>query len=179
LYGFGDCFALGFGEVEAGDLEAVEEEAGAAGIDLVAAMRWRTSPMEAWMAERSSGSVVVVAELLLAQARARAAAAVGEDVAASVLFGCFGCRLHRSLPTGYFFAQSLRRKRVKSGLPFPVPVKCESPAGWPDFFSHYFYCMELRGTKMPTLTDLFSLLQVAHFGQFIEIVMWDFGGLGS
>src|SRR5258705_161888 len=37
FYGFGcGCgFALGFGEVEAGDLEAVEEEAGAAGVDFV------------------------------------------------------------------------------------------------------------------------------------------------
>jgi hypothetical protein len=36
--GDGGCeagFALGFGEVEAGDLEAVEEEAGAAGVDVV------------------------------------------------------------------------------------------------------------------------------------------------
>ena len=32
----GDCgFALGFGEIEAGDLEAVEEEACAAGVDFV------------------------------------------------------------------------------------------------------------------------------------------------
>jgi hypothetical protein len=28
-------FALGFGKVEAGDLEAVEEETGAAGVDVV------------------------------------------------------------------------------------------------------------------------------------------------
>jgi hypothetical protein len=35
--GFGGFFGggLGFGEVEAGDLEAVEEQAGAAGVDVV------------------------------------------------------------------------------------------------------------------------------------------------
>ena len=81
---------------------------------------------------------MVVAELFLAQAWTGAAAAVGEDVAALVLFGCFSGVLHRCLPTGYFIAQSLRRKRVKSGLPLPFPVKCESPAGWPGFFSLYF-----------------------------------------
>jgi hypothetical protein len=32
---FGCGFALGFGEVEAGDLEAVEEETGAAWVDVV------------------------------------------------------------------------------------------------------------------------------------------------
>ena len=108
-----------------------------------------------WVGDGLSSGVVVVAELLLAQTWTGAAAAVGEDVAALVLFWRFGCVLHWSLPTGYFFVQSLRRKRVESGLPFPVPVKYESPAGWPGFFSLYFYCMELRQTKMPTLADLF------------------------
>ena len=34
-FGCGSVGELGFGEVEAGDLEAVEEEAGAAGVDVV------------------------------------------------------------------------------------------------------------------------------------------------
>jgi hypothetical protein len=68
-----------------------------------------------------AGGVVVVAEVLSAQAGAAAAVAVGEDVAALVAFGCFGFCLdgvvHWSLPTGYFLVQSLRNKRVESGLP--------------------------------------------------------------
>jgi hypothetical protein len=40
-------------------------------------------------------------------------------------------------------------------LDFPFPVKCESPAGWPGFFSHYFYYMESIQTKMPLWADLF------------------------
>ena len=34
-FGFGVAVGCGFGEVEAGDLEAVEEETGAAGVDVV------------------------------------------------------------------------------------------------------------------------------------------------
>ena len=96
---------------------------------------------------------MVVAELLLAQAWAGAAAAVGEDVAALVLFGCFGCVLHGPSPRGTFLRKVFGGKGLS--LDFPFPVKCESPADWPGFFSLYFYCMELRETKMPTLTDLF------------------------
>ena len=76
------------------------------------AMRSRTSPMEHWMAERSSGrgaevagvldraagGVVVVAELLVAQAWAAAAVAVGEDVAALVAFGRV---VHGGIPPVY------------------------------------------------------------------------------
>jgi hypothetical protein len=68
-----------------------------------------------------SGGVVVVAELFVAEAWARTAASVGEDVAALVLFWRFVCRVvrhvvHGPLPTGTFFVQSLRKKRVESGL---------------------------------------------------------------
>jgi hypothetical protein len=45
-----------------------------------------------------------------------AAAAVGEDVAALVLFGCFGCVLHGPSPRGTFFVQSLPNRRDESGL---------------------------------------------------------------
>jgi hypothetical protein len=103
---------FGFGrgrEVEAGDLEAVEEEPGAAGVDLVggdAAEDFADGGLDggAVLGERqaeggltgaalfgvgdgSSGGVVVVAELFAAKARTGTAAAVGEDVAALKAFG--------------------------------------------------------------------------------------------
>src|SRR3979490_3242193 len=103
---------LRFGEVEAGDLEAVEEEAGAAGVDVVGgdaledladgeldggsvfgegtfeggAAGWAGAGVRCGF----SGGVVVVAEVFSAEAWAAAAVAVGEDVAALVTFGCFG-----------------------------------------------------------------------------------------
>jgi hypothetical protein len=69
--------------------------------------------------------------------------AVGEDVAALVAFGCFGLWLdgvvHRSLPTGYFLVQSLRKKRVRSGLsPFSFAVKGDGPAFGRAFFLSTF-----------------------------------------
>jgi hypothetical protein len=108
-FGFGVAVGRGFGEIEAGDLEAVEEEAGAAGVDVVggdAAENFadglldRGTVFRQWKVEGGtaastllgvgdgfSGGVVVVAELFLAQAGAATAVAVGEDVAALVLFG--------------------------------------------------------------------------------------------
>jgi hypothetical protein len=128
----------GFGEVEAGDLEAVEEEAGAAGVDVVgcdALKDFADGGLDCgtvfgqrevevgaaaaalfWVRDWLSCGVVVVAELFAAQAWAGAAVTVGEDVAALVLFGGFGGVLHVSLPTGCFFVQSLRRRRDRSGL---------------------------------------------------------------
>jgi hypothetical protein len=95
---------LGFGEVEAGDLEAVEEEAGAARVDLVSGDALQdfadggldggavfgqrqveggaAAAAAARIGDGSSRGVVVVAELLLAEAGAGAAVPVGEDVAA-------------------------------------------------------------------------------------------------
>ena len=83
-----------------------------------------------WIGYWFSCGVVVVAELFPAEAWAQAAAAVGEDVAALVLFGLFGCWLHLvPLPTGYFLVQSLRRKRDESRLPSSdFAVKDEGPA---------------------------------------------------
>ena len=129
----------GFGEVEAGDLEAVEEEAGAAGVDVVggdalkdfadggldcrAVFGQREVEVGAaaaalsWVRGWFSRGVMVVAELLAAQAWTGAAASVGEDVAALVLFGGFGGVLHVFLPTAVLFAQSLRKRRDRSGLP--------------------------------------------------------------
>jgi hypothetical protein len=109
------CSGLGgAGEVDAGDLEAVEEEAGAARVDFVggdAAENLADGGLDggpvlgvgqveggaaaaalARVGDRAAGGVVVVAEFFLAEAWAGAAAPVGEDVAALVLFGVLGCR---------------------------------------------------------------------------------------
>ncbi len=139
-FGAGFGRGLGFAEVEAGDLEAVEEEAGAAWVDVVGGDALEdladgklnagaivgigerqveggaAAAALAWVGYRLAGGVVVVAELFLAEAWTGAAASVGEDVAALVLFGCFGCVLHVVLPTGTFFVQSLRKRRDESGL---------------------------------------------------------------
>jgi hypothetical protein len=134
--GFGG--GLGFGQVEAGDLEAIEEEAGAARVDVVGGdaledfsdggldcgpVFWQrqvegraAAAALFWVGDGLSRGVVVVAELFLAEAGAGAAASVGEDVAALVLFRCFGGVLHSPSPRGTFFVQSLRKTRDRSGL---------------------------------------------------------------
>jgi hypothetical protein len=108
-FGCGLCGDGLFGEVEAGDLESVEEEAGAAGVDVVGGdalqdladgvldggavfgeRELEGGVAGAWVLRGSSRGVVVVAEVLAAQAWAAAAVAVGEDVAALEAFGCFG-----------------------------------------------------------------------------------------
>ena len=115
------CVSSGgwFGEVEAGDLKAVEEKAGSSVIDFVGGDsledladgvldgglvfgEWEleagaTCLAGLWVLNRLASGVVVVAEVFSAQAWAAAAVAVGEDVAALVLFGLVhwipGCRL--------------------------------------------------------------------------------------
>ncbi len=108
---------LGFAVLEisvrAGDLESVEEEAGAAGVDFVggdalqdfanggldggAVFGQRQVEVGAaasalfWVSDRAACGVVVVAELFVVQAGATAAVAVGEDVAALEAFWCVGC----------------------------------------------------------------------------------------
>ena len=110
--GFVGVLALagGFGvarEVGAGDLQAVEEETGALGVDLVVGDTeedladgeldggavFGHGEVEgvavfagARVLDWAAGGVVVVAEVFLAQAWAAAAVAVGEDVAALVAF---------------------------------------------------------------------------------------------
>jgi hypothetical protein len=65
--------------------------------------------------------VVVVTEFFLAEAWACAAVAVGEDVAALVLFVLVGCRwfgvLHGLVPYPVKCVQSLHKKRPAPGLP--------------------------------------------------------------
>ena len=102
----------------------------------------------AWVFYWFSCGVVVVAELFLAEAWALAAAAVGEDMAALVLFGLFGCVLHGPSPR-VLLVQSLRKKRVESGLvvrlvsetflssSFRLKAKARLLAG-PLLFSIYF-----------------------------------------
>ena len=99
----------GFGEVAAGDLEAVEEQAGLFGVDSAAGnalqdlgdggqdgaavferrkLEFRPSPAVSFLVGVAAGGVVVVAERFAAQGWAAAAAAVDEDVAAAVALGC-------------------------------------------------------------------------------------------
>ena len=113
---FGGFFpgGLGFREIEAGDLEAVEEEAGAAGVDVVGGDALEdladggldggsvfgerqveggaAAAALARVCDGLAGGVVVVAELFLAEAGAGAAVSVSEDVAALVLLGLLRCR---------------------------------------------------------------------------------------
>ena len=128
LAGLVFCGAFGFGEDAGGDLEAVEEESGAAGVDLVggdALENFTEGLLDggavfgdgelefegcewAVFGRGFAGGVVVVAEVLVAERGRAAAVSGGEDVAALVAFGfhvspCFEC-------------QSLQKKRPESGL---------------------------------------------------------------
>ena len=118
-FGVGDDFfdrfgvaggGFGAGEVGAGDLESVEEEAGASGVDLVAgdaAEDFTDGGLDgdavfgegdveffgdgvalAEISNGAAGGVVVVAEFFVAEGRAAAAAAFGEDVTALVALRC-------------------------------------------------------------------------------------------
>jgi hypothetical protein len=160
-FGPGPGVFFRFGEVEAGDLESVEEEAGAAGIDFVGgdALEDLTDGVldggpvfgqgdfEGGVAGAAgarvwggfAGGVVVIAEVFSAEAWAAAAVAAGEDVAALVAFGCFGLCVHLVPPDGVVLVQSLRRKGVESGLSSSdFAVKGEGPAFWPGLvFSTY------------------------------------------
>ena len=109
------------GEVGAGYLEAVEEEAGSLGVDLVVGdaeedladgeldggavfghgeVEGVAVLAGARILYGAAGGVVVVAEIFLAQAWAAAAVAVGEDVAALVAFWLG----HWVLPLVYFWS---------------------------------------------------------------------------
>src|SRR6185312_38785 len=110
--GIGFGFA-GFGQMAAGDLQAVEQQSGLfgrevaagnalqylcdGGKDGAAVFKWRKlefhpSPAVSFLGCEAAGAVMVVAERLAAQRWAATAAAVDEDVAASVAFGrLFGC----------------------------------------------------------------------------------------
>ncbi len=144
---FGSGFALGFWEVEAGDLETIEEEAGAARIDFVggdALENCADGGLDAGaivgIGERQveggaaalalarvgnwfSGCVVVVAEFFAAQTSAAAAMAVGEDVTALEAFWCSGFDdgvLQVSPPTGFKVYKVFKRNDLS--LYFVVQV---------------------------------------------------------
>ncbi len=116
--GFGvDAVGAGFffGQVEAGDLEAVEEQAGAAGVEVVGgdaledeadggldggAVFGEGELEGVGLGEdvlAAAGGVVVVAEVFVAEADGGAAVSVGEDVAALMALGVG----HGFLPPGY------------------------------------------------------------------------------
>ncbi len=149
----GDRFRASLGEVGGGDLEAVEEEAGAARVDLVggyAAEDVDDGELEAgavvavgevevegalaaaadtWMRGGLARGVVVVAELFVAERGRAAAAAVGVDVAALEAFWlCVVGHDVFGAPTPVC-AQSLRTIWVRSGLRFGLgpELKCGEP----------------------------------------------------
>ncbi|HTD95536.1 MAG TPA: hypothetical protein VK627_01350 [Edaphobacter sp.] len=123
------------GQVEAGDLEAVEQEAGALGVDLVGGDAEQDladgdldggavlghGEGEVGLAgaavgevlDGAAGGVVVVAKLFVAKAWAAATVALGEDVAALEALGGVG---HDGIPPGYFWLQSLQKKGPAAGL---------------------------------------------------------------
>ena len=140
-FDFGCIFAtlLGFGKVEAGDLEAVEEQAGPARIDVVGgyaaknfadgvldgAAVFRQGQLEGgstaaaltWVFDGATGGVVVVTKIFVAQACTAAATSVGEDVAALIAF--FGLDVgvvHGGIPLPIRSAQSIQKKRPASVL---------------------------------------------------------------
>jgi hypothetical protein len=119
-------FDLGLAEVAGGDVQAVEHDSGAAVVERVGgeAAEYLSEGVldgalvlgrgevecdgagaagtESVGVEGQAGGVVVVAELLVAQRRAGAAAAVGEDVAALVAFGFVILVGHRVPPSRGF-----------------------------------------------------------------------------
>jgi hypothetical protein len=142
----GSRFVGGFGggldlwQVEAGDLEAVEEESGAAGVDVVGGDALEdladggldggavfgqgqveggaTTAALGGVCDGLAGGVVVVTKFFLAEAWAGATASVGEDVAALILLGGGRCGvLHGVVPYPGKSVQSLQKKRPASGLP--------------------------------------------------------------
>ncbi len=116
------------GEVGAGDLEAVKEQAGSFGVDLVACDTGedladgaldsgtvlRHADVEAGstaavlvrILDGAAGGVVVVAEVFVAEAWAAAALAAGEDVTALQACGCVG---HGRSPLGAICVKVLKR----------------------------------------------------------------------
>jgi hypothetical protein len=122
LGGRGSRGLRGAGEVEAGDLETVEEQAGAARIEVVGGDALEdladggldggavlgqgqiegsaTAAAPARVFDGAAGGVVVVTELFVAEAGRAATASVDEDVAALVAFGfgCFWCNVRHGSP---------------------------------------------------------------------------------
>ncbi len=103
------CLCSFAGQVHAGGLQAVEEEAGSLGVDLIAGDaaedfadggldgaavfgQWQVklglaTVAASYVLDGAAGGVVVVAEVLVTEAGTAAAATVGEDMAALIAFG--------------------------------------------------------------------------------------------
>jgi hypothetical protein len=102
--------------------------------------------------------VVVVAELFVAEAWARAAASVGEDVAALVLFWCFVCRVvrhvvHGPSPREPFLCKVFERRELS--LDFVSESASQLVSGWSDSLLR----LVLRlNAKARLLAGLFFLL---------------------
>jgi len=128
-----------FGEIEASDLEAVEEKACTAGVDVVggdaaedfadgvldgtAIFRLRnveggaTAATLARVLDWLAGSVVVVTKFFLTEAGAAAAASVDEDVSALIAFlGLDISVVHSGTLSPVKSAQSIQNKRPASVL---------------------------------------------------------------
>jgi hypothetical protein len=160
---------LGFGKVEAGDLETVEEEASAAGVDVVGGDAledladdklnagpvveiWKrdleggaAAPAGARVGGGFAGGVVVEAEVSSPRRQGlpqrwpsvkmwRHWKRLGVSVCGVSVWNVWVCGSMvwciGPSPTGYFLVQSLRKKRVESGLRvrFLFLVKNEGPA---------------------------------------------------
>jgi hypothetical protein len=132
-------WVAGLGRLRAGDLEAVEEQAGAAGVDVVGGDAledfadglldggtvFRQRKVEGGAAASAllrvgdgfSGGVVVVAEIFSAQAGAAATMAIGEDVAALVLFDGWCCVFHWWVPLPLKVCKVFKRKDLRPDFP--------------------------------------------------------------
>ena len=103
-----------------------------------------------------SGGVVVVAEVFSAQAGAAAAVAVGEDVAALILFGGWCGVLHGGVPLPCKVCKVFQTKDLRPDFRMQVWLNAKARLGGRAFsFSYYFYFNGLSETKMPSLADLF------------------------
>jgi hypothetical protein len=124
FYGNGTIFGLEFGQVEAGDLEAVEQKAGAAEIDVVGGDTLEDfadgvldggavfgqhevegfAALTAcdWSGDRFAAGVVVVAKIFFPKRRTATTMASGKDVAAleTSRLGAGICGVHGPLPWG-------------------------------------------------------------------------------
>ena len=181
-----------FGEVGAGDLEGVEEQAGAAGVDVVGGEAlddladgvldggavFGQGQVEGgaaaaalfWISYRFSGGVVVVAEVLAAEAGAGAAVAVGEDVAALVLlrFGVVGVVHVCTPPGGSNVCKVFKRKDLTpdfsgAGLYVGCELNAKARLLAGPFVSIYLKNSRLEGTTTPGLFG-FGFMGLAGIG---------------
>jgi hypothetical protein len=141
----------GAGQVEAGDLEAVEEETGAFGVDLVAGDAaedladgaldggavFGEREVEVRLAgaaaggvfDGEAGGVVVVTKFFVAEAWAAAAVSVGEDMTALERLTVSDIVVSRG---GTFWLQSIKNKGPAAGLR-RRPMDAKKPGTMPGF----------------------------------------------